>query len=92
MLISLVAIAWTLLVAQLPSKQDRIKLLIESEFRLTSRAWVIYICFALTILLWLTDSFHGLNSYVVAMIPIAVFLVSGVIGKQDLKNLSWDVL
>ena len=91
MLISLVAIAWTLLVAQLPSKQDRIKLLIESEFRRTPRAWVIYICFALTILLWLTDSFHGLNSYVVAMIPVAVFLVSGVIGKQDLKNLSWDV-
>ena len=33
-----------------------------------------------------------MNSYVVAMIPVAVFLVSGVIGKQDLKNLSWDVL
>ena len=33
-----------------------------------------------------------MNSYVVAMIPVAVFLVSRVIGKQDLKNLSWDVL
>ena len=33
-----------------------------------------------------------MNSYVVAMIPLAVFLVNAVIGKQDLKNLSWDVL
>ena len=78
--------------APLPSKQDLIKLLIKSEFRCTPRAWAVYICFALTILLWLTDSLHGMNSYVVAMIPLAVFLVSGVIGKQDLKNLSWDVL
>ena len=78
--------------APLPSKHDLIKLLIKSEFRCTPRAWAVYICFALTILLWLTDSLHGMNSYVVAMIPVAVFLVSGVIGKQDLKNLSWDVL
>ncbi|MGA0166065.1 MAG: SLC13 family permease [bacterium] len=90
--ICLLAIAWTLLVALLPSRQERIKLVIESEFRRTPRAWVVYICFALTILLWLTGSLHGMNSYVVAMIPVAVFLVSGVIGKQDLKNLSWDVL
>ena len=78
--------------APLPSKQDLIKLLIKSEFRCTPRARAVYICFALTILLWLTGSLHGMNSYVVAMIPVAVFLVSGVIGKQDLKNLSWDVL
>ena len=78
--------------APLPSKQDLIKLLIKSEFHRTPRAWVVYICFALTILLWPTGSLRVLNSYVVAMIPVAVFLVSGVIGKQDLKNLSWDVL
>ena len=36
--ISFLAIAWTLLVALLPSKQDRIKLVIESEFRRTPRA------------------------------------------------------
>ena len=78
--------------APLLSKQDLIKLLIESEFRRTPSAWVVYICFALTILLWLTDSLHGMNSYVVAMIPVAVLLVSGAIGKQDLKNLSWGVL
>ena len=89
--ISLLAIAWILLVTLLPSKKERIKLIIE-KFRRTPRAWVVYICFALTILLWLRGSLHGMNSYVVAMIPVAVFLVSGVIGKQDLKNLSWDVL
>ena len=36
--IGLLAIAWILLVTRLPSKQDRIKLVIESEFRRTLRA------------------------------------------------------
>jgi sodium-dependent dicarboxylate transporter 2/3/5 len=90
--ICLLVIAWILLNTLLPSKQKRIKLVIESEFRRSPGAWVVYICFALTILLWLTGSLHGMNSYVVAMIPVAVFLVSGVIRKQDLKNLGWNVL
>ena len=38
--ISLLAIAWILLVTLLPSKKERIKLIIESEFRRTPRAWV----------------------------------------------------
>ncbi|MEZ4764101.1 MAG: SLC13 family permease [Calditrichia bacterium] len=46
----------------------------------------------ITILLWLLDGFHGMNSYVVAMIPVAVFSASGIITKEDLKLISWDVL
>mgnify|MGYP002524614905 FL=1 len=38
------------------------------------------------------DKFTGINSNVVAMIPMAVFCVTGVIGKDDLKSISWDVL
>jgi sodium-dependent dicarboxylate transporter 2/3/5 len=33
-----------------------------------------------------------MNSYIVAMIPVGVFLSFDIINKEDLKNISWDVL
>ena len=33
-----------------------------------------------------------MNSYVVALIPVAVFVSSGVITRDDMKKMSWDVL
>ena len=56
------------------------------------KAWVVYLIFASTILLWLTGKLHGLNSYIVAMLPVFVFLATRILGKDDLKLLSWDVL
>ncbi|MFT7030103.1 MAG: sodium-dependent dicarboxylate transporter 2/3/5 [Marinoscillum sp.] len=52
----------------------------------------MYITFALTILLWLTDFLHGMNAYIVAMLPVVVFSALDIINKSDLKNISWDVL
>ncbi len=37
-------------------------------------------------------SAHGMNSYTVALIPVAVFSLTGIINKEDLKKISWDVL
>ncbi len=37
-------------------------------------------------------SSHGMNSYTVALIPVAVFSLTGIINKEDLKKISWDVL
>ncbi|MEO1099756.1 MAG: SLC13 family permease [Bacteroidota bacterium] len=53
---------------------------------------MVYATFAGTILLWLTDFIHGMNSYVVAMLPVAVFSATGIISKTDLQRVSWDVL
>lgn len=41
---------------------------------------------------WMSDKFTGVNSNVVAMIPVAVFCVTGVITKRDLEEISWSVL
>lgn len=40
----------------------------------------------------MSDKFTGVNSNVVAMIPVAVFCVTGVITKRDLEEISWSVL
>jgi sodium-dependent dicarboxylate transporter 2/3/5 len=90
--IVLMLIAWVLLTIIYPSGTDSIELKINSTFIKSRKAYIVYITFAGTIILWLTDFIHGMNSYVVAMIPVAVFTSTGIISKEDLKKISWDVL
>lgn len=90
--IVMLLIAWGLLLLFFPFKKKIIELHIEGE---TKKGWqltVTYITIALTILLWMLDKVTGLNSYVVAMIPIAVFCVTGIFTKEDLKEINWSVL
>ncbi len=88
----LLALAWFVIRYFYPSKETRIELNIAGRFLQTPKAWIVYITFALTIGLWLVGNKHGMNSYTVALIPVAVFLVTGIITKDDLKKLSWEVL
>ena len=84
--------AWLLLNFLFPSTQQEMKLDIKGRFLKTPKAMVVYATFIATVVLWLMGSWHGMNSYTVALIPVAVFSVTKIIGKEDLKNISWDVL
>ncbi|MBD3383251.1 MAG: DASS family sodium-coupled anion symporter [candidate division Zixibacteria bacterium] len=56
------------------------------------RQRLLLLLFLITIGLWLTTEIHGMASGVVSMIPIIVIFGSGLMGKSDFKNLSWDIL
>ena len=77
-------IAWVLLLKLYPFKQKTIELKIEGTHEKTWRTYVVWVTFALTIILWMTESLTGLNSNVVAMIPVGVFCVTG--------DINWSVL
>ena len=85
-------LGWLLLMKLFPFKQKRIELEIEGEAKKDWRSIVVYITFALTVLLWITDKYTGVNSNVVAMLPIGVFCAIGVIGRRDLEEINWSVL
>ncbi|WP_165312445.1 SLC13 family permease [Vibrio ziniensis] len=85
-------IAWFLLQKLFPSSQKTMTLRLEGRFMRNWRAIVVYITFAATILLWMTTSLHGMNTYVVAVIPLAIFTLTGIMGKEELKQINWDVL
>ena len=85
-------IGWILLQFFFPINTKEINLKIKGRFLRNWKAMIVYFTFGITILLWLTDFIHGMNSYVVSMIPVAVFLATNIITKEDLKKLSWDVL
>ncbi|MCE0558826.1 SLC13 family permease [Motilimonas sp. E26] len=90
--IILLAVSWFMLSRLFPADTDKIELTIKGRFLKTPQAIVVYCTFTLTILLWLMGGIHGMNAYVVALLPVAVFSVTKIITKEDLKKISWDVL
>jgi sodium-dependent dicarboxylate transporter 2/3/5 len=83
---------WLLLKWLYPMESKEIDLNIRGKFLMNRKALLVYFTFVMTILLWITDRLHGMNAYVVAMIPIAVFTSSGIINAEDLKKINWGVL
>lgn len=91
--IVLMFISWFLLIKLFPISQKKLELEVGGKFLKTPKAITVYVTFIVTVILWITGKgVHGMDSNTVAMIPIAVFAVSQVITKDDLKQMSWDVL
>ncbi len=85
-------LGWVLLRVLFKSETEEIKLALSESLKLTPQSIIVLVTFAGTVFLWMTKSLHGMNAYVVAVIPIALFLALGIINKDDLKGISWDVL
>lgn len=90
--IAILILCWGLLLFFFPMKTKSIRLNMEGEFMKTRKANIVYITFIATLLLWLLDFAHGMNAYVVALIPVGIFLSTGIINKEDLKQISFEVL
>ncbi len=88
----LLFIAWMVLKRLFPFTQKEIHLQIEAEHRHSWKDTVVFVTFGVTILLWVTDAVTGVNANVVAMLPVAVLCMAGVITKRDLEQLSWSIL
>lgn len=88
----LLFIAWFVLKKLFPFKQKEIHLKIESEHQPSLKDKIVYLTFFITILLWLTDSVTDVNANVVAMLPVVVLCMAGIITKRDLEQLSWSIL
>lgn len=65
---------------------------IQSDHKTTYKDIIVYVVFAVTILMWVFDRYTGVNSNVVAMIPVGIFCATGIITKDDLKEIEWSVL
>ena len=87
LVIVLLFIGWYLLKKLFPFSRKTIYLEIESNAKQSNHKNIVIVTFIVTVLLWLTDSITGINSYTVALIPFAVFTMTGVINKYDLINI-----
>ena len=88
----LLVLAWFMLVKLFPFKAKEINLNIEGDLKKDWRSIVVYITFICTVLLWVLDKKTGVNANVVAMLPVGVCAIIGVLTKRDLEEISWSVL
>ena len=88
----LLFISWIIIRKLFPFTQKTIELKIEGGMKKGRNTWIVIVTFFLTVLLWLTDTLTGINSYTVAMIPFVVFAMTGVITKYDLEEINWSVI
>lgn len=87
-------IAWVLLMKLYPFKAKTIELKIEGqEVKVTPfQKYVVWVTFALTIILWIGEQWFKVNSNIVAMIPFAVFSATGIMKAKHLEHINWAVL
>ena len=90
--IVILLIAWVVLMKIFPFTTDKIELRIENTKKPDTKTYIVWVTFAVTILLWVLDKVTGINANVVAMIPVGVFCATGVITKEDLREIDWSVL
>ena len=86
--------AWVLLMKMFPFKPKTIELKIEgAPVKVTPfQKYVVWVTFALTIILWVGESIFKVNSNIVAMIPFAVFSATGILKARHLEHINWAVL
>ena len=91
--IILLLICWRLLLHFFPFSKKTIDLEIKGNVQRGWRMWVVAITFIVTILLWvIPKSVTGIDSNTVAMLPMGVFAITGVINAKDLQEINWSVI
>ncbi len=59
---------------------------------LTRNAWLVVGIFTATVALWMSDRWHGLPAFVVALLPAILLTTTQIISRDDLKKIEWNVL
>ena len=93
LVIILLFISWRIILKFFPFTQKTIELEIKGRIHNGWRMWVVSGTFILTILLWLIPSkITGMDSNTVAMVPMGIFAITGVITGKDLQEINWSVI
>lgn len=92
-LVLLVLIAsWFILLWMFKPKSASLQMDMKGAFKKNRSAILVYFVFGGTVLLWVTESFHGIGSSIVALIPVAILSLTGILDKDGIRRLPWEVL
>lgn len=84
--------AWILLLKMFKPEAKKIELDMTGKFNLSTPAILLYVAFGATVFFWVTESFHGIKSAIIALIPVVFLTLTGVVSKEDIRKLPWEVL
>jgi sodium-dependent dicarboxylate transporter 2/3/5 len=90
-IIAMLATWWLLYRLHRPTVSE-IRLRQDTEWNRSTKARLFYGVFAITLVCWVTESWHGISSNYVALVPITFLSVFSVMEPADLRKLPWEVL
>ncbi len=90
--IVMLLVAWQVLLRLHPPATEFVALDLDTKLQKSSHAILLYVTFGITVLLWVTEGFHGIKSSIVALLPVVVLTLSSAFSKQDIRKLPWEVL
>jgi sodium-dependent dicarboxylate transporter 2/3/5 len=83
---------WYLLLKIYKPRSDHFEMLFPEKLKLTWDLVVVVATFSVTVFLWLTEPLFHIPSAVVAMLPVMVFTMLGILDRDDLRKIEWHVL
>ncbi len=90
--IVMLVIGWILLQILYKPGITSVEVNLKANFNKEPKALALYAVFAITILLWFTESYHKIPSGMVAFIPVTLLTFGNILDKKDIHSLSWEVL
>ena len=91
--IIILLISWRIILYFFPFTKKTIELEIKGEAHKGWRMWVVVGTFITTILLWvIPKEYTGIDANTVALVPMGVFALTGVITAKDLREIDWAVI
>ena len=88
----LLLIAWVVLMLLFPMKMEKLEIEIETNAKFDRDFWIVAITMPVTILLWVTEGWTHFDSNIVALVPFAVFSITGVFKEEDFPKIEWHIL
>jgi sodium-dependent dicarboxylate transporter 2/3/5 len=91
LVIIMLPVIWFVLLKVFPSEIDHLH--IEKFTKTISpNQKKVFIVFLITVALWLTTNFHGISSSVIALVPIILLYLLGLLNTKDFSRINWSAL
>ncbi|MEW6412111.1 MAG: DASS family sodium-coupled anion symporter [Candidatus Zixiibacteriota bacterium] len=90
--IIMLLVLWYLLIKIFKPRTDHFEMLFPENLKITWDLVIVVATFSVTVFLWLTEPLLKIPSAVVALLPIMVFTMFGIINREDLRKIEWHVL
>ena len=85
-------LGWLIILWLFPFREKHIRLEITSKMKRGYKTYMVAFAFVVTVLVWFTGQWNGIDANVAAFIPITLLCLTGVIVKKDLESIDWSVL
>lgn len=91
LMVGMLLFAWLLIGSYFRTSTQQLSIQLPKK-EISSKGWFVVVIFSLTVLLWLSDKWHGLPPSVVALLPVVSLTAGRILSARDLMKIDWPVL